>query len=143
MTLSICAVAWIWDTQVIGNSKMDFYGRVVDPNNQGIPNALVDAEITTNDFFTVVYLWHGPSNETYKVSVNTDKNGDFELHCRGTDINIIDFHSPGYHFDWSVPVSGTNLPEGYFVASDKRPGKAFPSDPAHRMTYALQKVSPG
>ncbi|MDP9175900.1 MAG: hypothetical protein M3O30_18840 [Planctomycetota bacterium] len=143
LTLAISAVAWIWDTEVIGNSEMNFYGRVVDSGNNGMANVSVEFQVAKGDFFSLVYLWHGPSTEIDKIQTQTDQNGNFELHYWGTDINILDFHTPGYRFGDAGPVVRTPLPETQFMYSRSTPGRMLPSDPAHRITYPLQKVLPG
>jgi hypothetical protein len=121
----------LWDKVVDGNVDMDFYGRFVNRDGNGISEVKVSGIISRGSVYqAILYIARSrSSNSNEDFQVFSDPNGNFELHLHGREIQINDAARPGYE-------------ESYIGVFDyEHMGKSntsFPNEPDKRAVYTLR-----
>jgi hypothetical protein len=75
-----------WDSVVLGNRQIVFYGRVIDENGNTLPGRTVVFTIYRRDGVLFTPLIQGPSKSVTYHRINTDANGRFRLTAYGREV---------------------------------------------------------
>lgn len=80
------------------NEEINFYGKVLDPQGNGIPNATVGFEID----YLECWVAMGQPSEKLKSEIITDEEGFFAVtNYKGTALIVTEISADGY--TWDVP----------------------------------------
>ena len=116
----------------VGNAPIVFYGKVTDQTGAAIAGVNVSAEITTNDRFQIPVPFSVKRHRT-AINVQTNRQGRFEIHHRGTSLQIVGLDRPG----WVVVVDGnTKMGFGY----PSLPSNPAPTDPDAPIVYVMKEL---
>lgn len=114
-----------------GDVRIDFYGSVVDQNNEPVEDAKVIVNIV---YYNPLASWSFGMKD---VTLTTDKKGRFELRNeKGHEIMIGDITKKGYEFTY---ISNPKTSFGYSAISSH---PIISPDPSNPVIFTMRKKEP-
>lgn len=134
---------WVWERCVLGNHRIDLYGRICDGGGTPIPDAQVTICVHYVGFWSLpVPLFGGGVDQREEFyGVLSDANGDFEIiSAHGYEVDVQAIKKEGFQFESAPDVRvGRMSPVktwfhygGLYGRDDN-----LPSIPERRVTFTL------